>query len=740
MADQPLYVALLWHMHQPDYRNGLTGEVWLPWTRLHAAKDYLHMPRLAAEFSGLRVNFNLTPVLISQLEDYAAGRATDRAEILSLKDPAELTPAEKREILRLFFSIDPDRVIRRYPRYARLYELKPEAEKDPDLFGPAYWRDLQAWFNLAWVSPDQVEADPELSALAARGRNFTADDIRLILRKHREFIRQTLPAYRRLLETGQAEISTSPFYHPILPLLLDSTAARRASPDLPLPEAPIAWPEDAFEQLRLAVSLTERVFGRPPSGLWPPEGAVSPEAVELVSRFENFRWLVTDEGILVRSLGTWVERDADGNPRNPEVLCRPYAVRAGNGRRLAVFFRDQVLSDRIGFVYRHFSGVDAARDLYGRLKAIRQRLPKDKPFIVTIALDGENCWDGYEDNGTPFLRTLYRLLTEDPELRPTTFSEYLQAFPPDVELDRLHTGSWIGANLETWVGEPAQNRAWEYLARTRSEFLSLQAANPGMGDELVAGAWRAIYTAEGSDWFWWYYSHHDPGPDNPFDWAFRSHLANVYLLTGRPVPGWLLEPIRREPAWPPSRPPVGYVSPPLDAVDPVGHVWSGSGRVEPPLGPTTMRPALVVFRRVLYGYDPTALYIRIETQPPAAEYDFGVLFSLPDRPTLRTLPDGGAFEWPGLPPGTGFSAAVLVELASGKAAFFNAGADGGWQAAAGPVRLAVGRRVAELAVPLASLGVSLGARLGAVFLARRGPFVLEVLPASGLLTVELRPF
>ncbi len=739
MAEHPLYVAFLWHMHQPEYRNGLTGEVILPWTRLHAAKDYLHMARLAAEFPRLKVTFNLTPVLISQLEDCAAGRTTDRAEALSLKDPAELTPDEKREILRLFFSINPDRVIRRYPRYARLFELRAEAEKDPDLFGPAYWRDLQAWFNLAWVSPDQVEADPELSALVARGRDFTPDDIRLILRKHREFARQTLPAYRRLTESAQAEVTTSPFYHPILPLLIDGTSARRASPGLPLPDPPPAWPEDAFEQLRLAVSLAERTFGRPPAGLWPPEGAISAETVGLAGRFENFRWLVTDEGILTRSLGAWVERDADGNPLNPQVLYQPYRVRAGNGRALAVFFRDQVLSDRIGFVYRHFSGVDAARDFYGRLKVIRQRLPKDRPFVVTIALDGENCWDGYEENGNPFLRTLYRLLTEDPELKTVTFSEYLAHFPPEVELERLHTGSWIGAHLETWIGEPAQNRAWEYLARTRSEFLQFQAANPGMDHELLAAAWRSIYTAEGSDWFWWYYSRHDPGPENPFDQAFRSHLANVYLVTGRPAPGWLLEPIRPEPARPPARPPQGQVSPPLDA-DPAGNGWSDAGWVEPPIEATTMRPALVVFRRVLYGYDRANLYLRVEGHRPVDEYGFSALLRFPHRPQTRRLRTGLPVDWPGLPAGVGFSAEVAVEPLSGEAVLFLAEGDGHWRRVEAEVGLAVGPRVVELRLPLSGLGLGPGDRLELLFLARKGPFPLEVLPASGLLAVELRPF
>lgn len=740
MAEHPLYVAFLWHMHQPDYRNSLTGEVWLPWVRLHAAKDYLHMARLVAEFPRLKVTFNLTPVLLSQLEDYATGRTVDRAEILSLKDPAELSPAEKREILGLFFSIDPDRVIRRYPRYARLYELRAEAEKDPDLFSSAYWRDLQTWFNLVWISPDQIEADPELAALVARGRDFSADDIRLVLRKQREFARQVIAAYRALLETGQAEISTSPFYHPILPLLIDSRSARRASRDLPLPEVPVAWPEDAFEHLRLGISFIERVFGRPPAGLWPPEGAVSPEAVELAGRFENLRWIATDEGILVRSLGTWVERDQDGNPVNPEILCQPYAVRTGNSRTLAIFFRDQVLSDRIGFVYRHFSGVDAALDFYARLKTVRARLPTDRPFVVAVALDGENCWEGYEDNGNPFLRTLYRLLTEDPELETVTFSEYLARFPPEIELGRLHTGSWIGANLETWIGEPAQNRAWEYLARTRSEFLKLQAASPGMDHELLAGAWRSIYTAEGSDWFWWYYSRHDPGPDNPFDRAFRSHLANVYLLTGRPVPGWLLEPIPRELARPVSRPPVSYVSPPVDAVEPAGHAWAGAGWLEPPLEPTTMRPALVVFRRVVYGYDPTALHLRIETQPPVRDYEFLILFRLPGRPASRTLPDGSSVEWPGIPSGTGFSAAVVVQPARPQVSFYLARDDGTWQTGDSGIRLGLNRRVAELAVALDSLGVGLGARLELLFLVRRGAFAFEVLPAAGLLTVELRPF
>lgn len=518
----PLCIAFIWHQHQPDYRDPFTGIARLPWTRLHAAKDYLHMAELVAEFPAIHCTFNFVPSLLAQLEQ----PPRDEWEILSLKET--WTRDERQFLLEHFFSIH-SRLLERYPAYVHLRDAKSIDAPDP------YFRDLAAWFNLAWSDPGTIEHDPLLNALALKGQGYTRDDIGAIIDKQRRIAARVIPFHRELAARGQIEISVSPFYHPILPLLIDQQSAREALPEIQLPKSNFAHPEDALEQIQRAGRAYERLFGAPPRGMWPSEGSVSDELLGLLP--ENFQWLATDEGILARSLGVRIERDDDGHVTNPRVLYQPYR----KGKRTLIF-RDHFIADQIAFKYQYLAAQDAAKDLVQRLRVIRERLADDaQPHLVSIVMDGENAWETYENNGTDFFRALYSLLSAEPSaFKVVTVGEFLQTNPARTELPRISAGSWINANFDTWIGEPAHNRAWELLEQTRGVLAAAK-----MDAEQAKLAWDELYVAEGSDWFWWYSSRNNSGQDKVFDELFRAHLRRIYELVGASAPQELNEPIHK---------------------------------------------------------------------------------------------------------------------------------------------------------------------------------------------------
>ncbi len=472
MPEHPLYVAFVWHMHQPFYRDMLTGAISLPWVRMHAARDYLHMLEVLAEHPRVHLTINMVPSLTDQMLAWAEGREAD--ELAYLAEQESWTAGEQRTILNLAFSVNWDKIIRRYGRYAELLDRRPQALADLTAFTPADYRDLLAWFNLAWIDPNKLERDPTLAALVAQGRGFTVADIQTIHAKQREIAAGVLPLSRELAGRGQLELITSPYYHPILPLLADTGAARRASPGLPLPALNLSALEDVAAQLKLAVAAHTRHFGAAPRGLWPSEGAVSPEILPLVTA-AGFTWLAGDEAILGRSLGRPFERDGASLVTNPRGLYQPYRTLADAELGPTMIFRDHELSDRIGFLYYHLPAAQAAEDLIYRLLQIRGRLADpNRPYLVSIILDGENCWEYYEHNGDPFLHALYGGIKQRRELQAVTVSEYLAdpARRPAGTLAKLATGSWIGSDLTTWIGDPEHTVAWEALARTRAHLVS----------------------------------------------------------------------------------------------------------------------------------------------------------------------------------------------------------------------------------------------------------------------------
>jgi alpha-amylase/alpha-mannosidase (GH57 family) len=716
-------------MHQPDYRDPLTNRYTLPWVRLHAVKDYLHMAQVLADFPQVHATFNFVPSLVEQLIEYAQGHARDQWLELSLQET--WTDDNKQFLLANFFSINVDRFIHRYPRYD---ELLQQRTAGPDRLPEDYFRDLAAWFNLAWIDPGLIARDAILSTLAAKARVFTTDDIRTIAEKQHEIIAQVLPFYCTLADRGQIELTTSPYYHPILPLLVDDSLAREASPNLPLPGALFAHPEDAIEQLRQAVEFHAQVFGREPRGLWPSEGAVSQAILSYLP--QNFRWLASDEGILARSLGVAIQRDGDGHVTNPDVLYQPFDLTQGRPAecQLAIIFRDHLLSDRIGFTYQHMESRAAAEDLVARLHRIHESLRRDEPHLVTIILDGENCWEHYQDNGEPFLRRLYELLSSDADLTTVTVSEYLDRFPPRQHIERLATGSWINANLETWIGGEAQNRAWEVLARTRDTLIGWQREDAVDDLSVLAQAWRELYIAEGSDWFWWYCSWNSSPQNYLFDEAFRAHLRNAYLTIGLPAPDWLAQPIYREApvTW---RMATAYISPPLTASRTLPPEWAAAGFVQAQSNSGTMRRAESRLHRLWYGYDATTLYLRLEAHGDLSSSFIGFYFAVPRarRTNRRTrlLGDGPGTEGPGL------AWEIALWPDKGEATLSRADGQEVWLPMAVKPRFALSDGIVEVAIPLRELGLNWGDALGLCVVLAEGTALRESIPTSGLYTFTL---
>jgi len=727
----PLYIAFIWHQHQPYYLDPVSGEYSLPWVRLHATKDYLHMVELLQAYPRVRQTFNLVPSLIEQLDGYASGYYQDRCLRLSRTPVPALSPQDRVFVLSLFFSINWHRILSRYPRYQQLLQLRDEAHGDPAAFSDADLQDLIAWFNLAWIDPNWLERDATLRALVEKGRDFSPAEVQTILDRHLEIMRRVIPAHRALQDRGQIEVCTSPYYHPILPLLIDSQSAREASPRLPLPAINYAHPEDAAEQIRQGLELYRATFGRPCRGLWPPEGAVSQATIELLAS-EGLHWCASDEDILARSLGASITRDEFGHVTNPRLLYQPYRHRTPAGQEITLIFRDHVLSDRIGFVYSHVDGREAAADLLHRLRRIRENLnDPETPYLVSIILDGENCWEEYEHNGDVFLQTLYQGLTDDPDLETVTVSDYLERFPPRREIERVAAGSWIGGHLETWIGEPLQNQAWELLARTRQQLLNWQNDYLLADLQTLAEAWRSIYVAQGSDWFWWYYSRNQSNEDLLFDRLFRAHLGHVYRVMGQPVPDWLAVPIQAQTAGS-ARPVRGPITPELTASDVVSMAWDAAGYRNG--GGGTMQPAQAEpgLRRVYYGYDTANLYLRAESTQEIWRDTVRLYLHArhPGDPATgevrlaQTRPDIA-------PADVGFQWELVVPAYDAPPVLNQADGQGHWQPVAVRPEVARGNRCLEIRIPRRELGLRSGDYVGLRLTLTGDDRLLDALPRHG---------
>jgi alpha-amylase/alpha-mannosidase (GH57 family) len=599
-------ICFLWHMHQPFYKDLVKGEYKLPWTRMHALKDYYGMVKVLEDFPQIHQTFNLVPSMLLQIEEYAGGHAADPFLRVALKPAEELTEQEHGFILQYFFQANPSRMIYRYPRYGEIFDHWLASGKNPArarrTLNRQAFRDLQVLSQLAWFDEEFLEKDPEVAGLVRKGRDFSLDDQRMLGRKQIEIVGKVIPVYREFAARGQIEVSTTPFYHPILPLLCDTQIAELAHPYVPLPSR-FQYPDDARHQLVTARKYMDDRIGLHPAGLWPSEGSVSDEALHLAAE-TGFRWFATDNGVLGRTL----QRDP-----SPQLAYHPYRWKQGEHEMHGIF-RDHYLSDLIGFVYARMGAAEAATHFLDRIREnCRPILQSGRDALVPIILDGENAWEYYELGGRPFLRELYQRISEDRSMTATTVSEAIARMPAQ-EIPRIFPGSWINANFDIWIGAEEDNKAWEYLLRARQTYDRVIASPEGasLPADRKALAYEELLIAEGSDWNWWYGPEHDSANRPEFDQLFRDHLANVYTVLGLTAPEELSRPILRVTLSEYHQKPTGPVKATLDGEVTSYFEWLGAGVYHVDNRSGAMHGQRFFVQELRYGSDGQSLYLRLD--------------------------------------------------------------------------------------------------------------------------------
>jgi alpha-amylase/alpha-mannosidase (GH57 family) len=624
-----LRLILLWHQHQPFYKDLVTGEYRLPWVRLHALKDYYGMVKLLDEFPQVHQNFNLVPSLITQIQDYVDGTAQDPFLKVAAKPAADLSLPERLFALQYLFQANPANVIGRYPRYRDLWERFREHSFSPEKaekhFLPQDFTDLQVLSQIAWFDEFFLN-EKEVAALIRKERDYSLDDQKFVIAHERELLAKVLPAYAAAAKKGSIEISATPFYHPILPLVCDTNVGAVSSPGLPLPQNRFRHPEDAREQLVLALDLHQKVFGVSPQGVWPSEGSVSEETLAIAHDL-GIKWMATDEGVLGRSTGVFFQRD--GNGRLPAHLAeRLYNVYRyeNDATKMHLVFRDHTISDLIGFVYSGMDPAQAAGHLLRNIKdAAQPVLAQGRDAVVSVILDGENAWEYYPKSGREFLRRFYDALQREPDLEAVTVSEAISRTKNISPLKSLVPGSWINANFNVWIGAPEDNRAWDYLHHAR-EFYAQNAARASKSQQELA--YEELLIAEGSDWNWWYGPEHHSANDRDFDELYRKHLSNVYQALGATPPDYLTQPITAGEVRPAFTPQTAYIHPRITGDKVRYFEWMGAAIFTADQRAGAMHGKQFLLDSVYAGIDVEYVYGRLDFSGSVPEGEFDLVVNL----------------------------------------------------------------------------------------------------------------
>jgi alpha-amylase/alpha-mannosidase (GH57 family) len=698
-AESPLYLSIIWHQHQPLYfKDPQTGVYQKPWVRLHAAKDYVDMAAMLEKYPDIQATFNLTPSLLRQLQDLENG-AKDLYEVYTLIPADNLTDQDKTFIANRFFDIN-SKIIARFPRYQAIANDRTNSAS----WDIQTWRDLQVLFNLAWTDPDWLAQEP-LASLVTKAQNYAEEDKATVLKEHARLVAEVIPLHQRLQDAGRIEVTMTPYYHPILPLILDTNEAKIAVPDIVLPNR-YTYGFDAKAQIKLGVDYYQKLFGRAPRGMWPAEGAVAQDIVGMVAQ-AGIQWMASDEEVLARSLGkTSFSRNSQEVVQDSGALYRPYVV--GNQyNQMYIIFRDKVISDKVGFTYSGTPGAAAAQDYVNRILAIRDQLAQSGatgPHLVSVILDGENAWENYANDGKEFLNRMYQLLQEEQKkgtIRTITPSEFVSQFADQPRIETLWAGSWVSPDFLTWIGEPEENTAWNYLGEVRA---FVERKKMALDADTLAKVMDQIYAAEGSDWFWWFGSDQNSGDDASFDLQFRLTLQRVYEIVGQPVPTFLKVPIIAQTPQAPAASATGIISPTIDGVAAQGE-WDKAGYYLE-AGGVQATPSQIA-SQVWYGFDKDNLYLRLDSRRPwadvGAETRIGFYLTQkgggPDSPFSRIGADQTLL---------GFNANALAEVTvKGKeamATFYLVGDDGKYKDAGSKLPVGVSGSTLELAVPYAILG------------------------------------
>ena len=610
-------IAFIWHFHQPNYQQKPDSDFLLPWVRLHATKDYLDMLKKIDSFKSLKLNFNFSPILLDSLKEYLNG-AKDLHLKLFLKDENELNYEDKIYILNNYFDLNYKNMALKKSYYTELYNRRANALKlDVDMFSVQEYVDIMTIYTLLWMDEVFIDEYPKLNELFLKEKNYTIEDRKIIYEIQLDIIKRILTEYKKYQDEGKIEISISPYCHSILPLLVNlKNKEIKNKENLP---KDFEGKNDAKEQIRIAIEKYEEYFKRKPKGMWLSEQCVSLETLQLLQDF-GFMWTVLDEGILSKTTGKEFIRDFEGNLENPFDLNINYKVHSKSS--INVLFADSFFANLLNFGYGSYDSKLAANDLYEKIKTIQSKLensPKDN-HIITIAMDGENCWETYQNDGNDFLNTLYGLIDEDETLETVLVSDFLENESENFEkLDDLKSGSWINRNFDLWIGEPVKNVAWLYLSSVKKDFENYKKQKLQNIDIIqnkdeilnkIKKAYQEILICEGSDWYWWYGEPNESKSDYIFDFLFRAHLMNVYEFLGIEVPEYLTLPLSVV-TTKPLRNPVSYISPSLvcDKEDKLKE-WENAGFIFIPDGPTSNISRLV--KNIHFGYDSEFLYFRFE--------------------------------------------------------------------------------------------------------------------------------
>jgi len=538
-----LNLVLCWHMHQPQYQSLHDGRYQQPWVYLHGIKDYVDMAAHIEAVPEARAVVNFSPILLDQIEDYVDQVQAFLRDGTPLKDPLlgvlagqyPSTGPERAALIESYLRANKMRVIERFPVYQRLVEMAGSMSANPELAGylnDHYLMDLAVWYHLAWLGETVRRTDTRIEPFIKQGHGFGGDCGRSLLVIIAELLAGLVPRYRKLAQSGQVELSFTPYSHPIVPLLLDFGVARESQPDLPLPESTYypGGEARARQQIQEGQTVFARYFGFRPTGCWPAEGALSAQTLTLLED-AGIHWTASGERVLRHTMtaseSEWLESGRHRAYREP-------------GRKLNCFFRDDGLSDLIGFSYAEWHADDAITNLIEHLENIASGAKDDPTTLVSIIMDGENAWEYYPENGYHFLKVLYQRLTQHPNIRLTTFSEYLHKGHEALPLPPLVAESWVNGTLATWIGDPDKNRAWDILVQAKIVFDRVMAAGH-LSDGERAEAERALAICEGSDWCWWFGDYNPPDAVVQFDRLYRLHIGNLYRILGEATPDLVKE-------------------------------------------------------------------------------------------------------------------------------------------------------------------------------------------------------
>ena len=610
-----LNIAFIWHFHQPNYQQNYNSDFLLPWVRLHASKDYLDMLKRIDLFPQIKLNFNFSPVLLSALQKYLNGFQDLHLKLL-LKDENELTEQDKIFILNNYFDLNYKNMVLKRPYFTALFNKRANAkELKTSMFSLSEYVDVMANYTLCWVDEYFIKDYPELDYLFKKEKNYTLDDRKKIYEIQLDIIKRILSEYKKYQDEGKIEISTSPFYHPILPLLLDFRGKEIKNYEN-LPQN-YSNNTDATTQIELAIEKYQEIFDKKPKGMWLSEQCICSKTADLLGK-HGLNWTVADEGILSKSIKKEFMRDFEGNLENPYELMTNYVTKTKHPLNLV--FADSFFANLLNFGYGNYDSKVAANDLYEKIKTIQFKLqnsPKEN-HILTIALDGENCWETYQNDGGDFLDALYGLIAADDSLKTVLVGDFIEENQAEV-LDSLKSGSWINRNFDLWIGEPTKNVAWLYLESVSKDIeIHHQERLSELKDkkeidelnEKFKLAHREILISQSSDWYWWYGKPNESKSDGIFDFLFRSHLMNAYEIMGLAIPNYLtmsLANVTNKSLRNPSK----QISPRLicDVNDELKE-WENAGYIFIPDRPTSNISSLI--KNIYFGSDDEYVYFRFE--------------------------------------------------------------------------------------------------------------------------------